>query len=108
CQMAPAIFDTVAVDMLAGADGPKRTVLRANGSTLIKPGYISVYQEGLDDAVQDDSDHVLPPIDVRVHHLDASRSSVRRYREPPIHRDGYRQDRQPIPDPVFHHLRRLR
>ncbi|HWG69653.1 MAG TPA: DNA topoisomerase I [Steroidobacteraceae bacterium] len=62
CQMAPAIFDTVAVDMLAGADGPKRTVLRANGSTLIKPGYISVYQEGLDDAVQDDSDHVLPPL----------------------------------------------
>lgn len=62
CQMAPAVFDTVAVDMLAGADGPKRTVLRANGSTLIKPGYISVYQEGLDDAVQDDSDHVLPPL----------------------------------------------
>ena len=62
CQMAPAIFDTVAVELLAGRDGPKRTVLRANGSTLIKPGYISVYQEGLDDAVQDDSDHVLPPM----------------------------------------------
>jgi DNA topoisomerase-1 len=62
CQMAPAIFDTVAVEMLAGDDGPKRTVLRANGSTLVKPGYISVYQEGLDDVVQDDSDHVLPPM----------------------------------------------
>ncbi len=62
CQMAPAIFDTVAVEMLAGADGPKRTVLRANGSTLVKPGYISVYQEGMDDVVQDDSDHVLPPM----------------------------------------------
>jgi DNA topoisomerase I len=62
CQMAPAIFDTVTVEMRAGADGPKRTVLRANGSTLVKPGYISVYQEGLDDAVQDDSDHVLPPM----------------------------------------------
>jgi DNA topoisomerase I len=68
CQMAPAIFDTVTVEMLAGgagatgADGAKRTVLRANGSTLVKPGYISVYQEGLDDAVQDDSDHVLPPM----------------------------------------------
>jgi DNA topoisomerase-1 len=68
CQMAPAIFDTVAVDMLAGAaatepsDGTGRTVLRANGSTLIKPGYISVYQEGMDDVVQDDSDHVLPPM----------------------------------------------
>jgi DNA topoisomerase-1 len=62
CQMAPAIFDTVAVEMLAGADGAGRTVLRANGSTLVKPGYISVYQEGLDDVVQDDSDHVLPPM----------------------------------------------
>jgi DNA topoisomerase I len=62
CQMAPAIFDTVAVDMLAGEDGPKRTMLRANGSTLVKPGYISVYQEGMDDVVQDDSDHVLPPM----------------------------------------------
>src|SRR5260370_31747012 len=48
--------------MLAGPDGPKRTVLRANGSTLVKPGYISVYQEGIDDVVQDDSDHVLPPM----------------------------------------------
>jgi hypothetical protein len=36
--MAPAIFDTVAVEMLAGEDGSKRTVLRANGSTLVKPG----------------------------------------------------------------------
>ncbi len=62
CQMAPAVFDTVAVDLLAGSDGPERTVLRANGSTLVKPGYISVYQEGTDDAVQDDSDHVLPPM----------------------------------------------
>ncbi len=74
CQMAPAVFDTVAVELLAGTVDPQagdaalppaganRTVLRANGSTLVKPGYISVYQEGLDDAIQDDSDHVLPPM----------------------------------------------
>jgi DNA topoisomerase I len=62
CQMAPAVYDTVAVEFLAGTDGAKRTVLRANGSTLVKPGYISVYQEGTDDAVQDDSDHLLPPM----------------------------------------------
>jgi len=67
CQMAPAVFDTVAVDLLAGepgagAEGGARTMLRANGSTLVKPGYISVYQEGSDDVVQDDSDHVLPPM----------------------------------------------
>jgi DNA topoisomerase-1 len=62
CQMAHAVFDTVAVDMIAGADGPARHLLRANGSTLVTPGYIAVYQEDLDDATADDSDHVLPPM----------------------------------------------
>ncbi|HKD53892.1 MAG TPA: DNA topoisomerase, partial [Steroidobacteraceae bacterium] len=61
-QMSHAIFDTVAVDMLAGPDGPQRHLLRANGSTLVKPGYIAVYQEGSDDAKVDDADHVLPPM----------------------------------------------
>jgi DNA topoisomerase-1 len=48
--------------MLAGPDGVNRNLLRANGSTLVKPGYIAVYQEGRDDAVDDDTDHVLPPM----------------------------------------------
>jgi DNA topoisomerase I len=61
-QMAQAIFDTVAVDMLAGADGPERHVLRANGSTLVKPGFIAVYQESADDVKADEGDHVLPPL----------------------------------------------
>jgi DNA topoisomerase I len=56
------VFDTVAVDLLAGPDGPQRHLLRANGSTLVKPGYIAVYQEGSDDAKADDADHVLPPL----------------------------------------------
>ena len=60
CQMAHALFDTVAVDILAGPDGPQRHVLRANGSTLVKPGYIAVYQEGRDDAADDEGDQVLP------------------------------------------------
>jgi DNA topoisomerase-1 len=61
CQMAPAVYDTVAVDMLAGPDGPERHLLRANGSVLLEPGYIAVYQEDADDAASaDDSDHVLP------------------------------------------------
>ena len=62
-QMAPAVFDTVAVDMLAGPDGPERQVLRANGSTLVKPGFIAVYQESADDAKTDEGDHVLPPLE---------------------------------------------
>jgi DNA topoisomerase-1 len=61
-QMSHAVFDTVAVDMLAGPDGPQRHMLRANGSTLVKPGYMSVYQEGADDVKSDDDDHVLPPM----------------------------------------------
>jgi DNA topoisomerase-1 len=63
CQMAHAVFDTVAVDMIAGARGSGH-VLRANGSTLVKPGFIAVYQEGFDDskAGDDDNDHVLPPM----------------------------------------------
>ncbi len=61
-QMAVAVFDTVAADMLAGPDGPQRHLLRATGSTLIKPGYISVYQEGTDDAKADEEDHALPPL----------------------------------------------
>ncbi|MGH8299609.1 MAG: type I DNA topoisomerase, partial [Steroidobacteraceae bacterium] len=61
-QMAQAVFDTVAVDMLAGAEGPARHVLRANGSTLVKPGFIAVYQESADDVKSDEDDHVLPPL----------------------------------------------
>ena len=60
--MAHALFDTVAVDLLAGADGPQRHLLRANGSTLVKPGYMSVYQEDSDDQKTDEGDHVLPPM----------------------------------------------
>ena len=61
-QMAPAVYDTVAVDLLAGPDGKERNMLRANGSTLIKAGYIAVYQESRDDAADDDNDTVLPPM----------------------------------------------
>ncbi|MGO9852633.1 MAG: DNA topoisomerase I, partial [Steroidobacteraceae bacterium] len=61
-QMSHALFDTVAVDLLAGRDGPQRHLLRANGSTLVKPGYMAVYQEGSDDQKTDEGDHVLPPM----------------------------------------------
>ena len=72
CQMAHALFDTVAVDMVpsthseksgAGQDHPARTTLRANGSTLIKPGYMAVYQEDVDDGKpENESDRILPPM----------------------------------------------
>jgi len=69
CQMAHALFDTVAVDLLAGDAGAvnpqsQRHILRANGSTLVKPGYIAVYQEGRDDATDEDNDQALPRMEV--------------------------------------------
>jgi DNA topoisomerase-1 len=65
CQMAHAVFDTVAVDMVPSSQAAApaaagRHVLRANGSTLVTPGYIAVYQEDVDDSKQDDSDRILP------------------------------------------------
>jgi DNA topoisomerase-1 len=61
CQMVPALFDTVAVDFAAGPeqDGHR---FRANGSVLVEAGFIAVYQEGRDDATDDDSDRLLPEI----------------------------------------------
>ena len=60
CQMTHAVFDTVAIDLLAGPDGPQRHLLRANGSTLLKAGFIAVYLEGQDDSSDDESDRILP------------------------------------------------
>ncbi len=51
-QMEAAVFDTVAVDLSAG----KGHTLRANGSTLVKPGFLAVYRESFDDVTLDDDD----------------------------------------------------
>jgi DNA topoisomerase-1 len=60
-QMAPALYDTVAVDLVTGTDVTKRVAaFRATGSTLVKPGYIAVYTEGQDDVVDEDGDRILP------------------------------------------------
>jgi DNA topoisomerase-1 len=82
-QMSHAVFDTVAVDMLAGPDGPQRHVLRANGSTLIKPGFIAVYQEGTDDGKTDEGDHVLPPMNEGDRVALASIKAEQHFTEPP-------------------------
>ncbi len=61
CQMIPAVFDTVAIDLAAGIeeDGHR---FRANGSILVVPGFMAVYQEGKDDSKDDDGDRLLPDI----------------------------------------------
>lgn len=59
CQMVPAVLDTVSVDLEAG----KGNVFRANGSQIVKPGFIAVYQEGSDEAASEDEDEkILPPL----------------------------------------------
>jgi len=62
CQMVPAVFDTVAVDIAAGPEDAGHR-LRANGSILVEPGFMAVYQEGKDDAKDDDGDRLLPEIE---------------------------------------------
>ena len=65
CQMVPAVFDTVALELVRNAghhadmgqktdDDPHR--FRANGSVLVEPGFMAVYQEGKDDTKDDDGD----------------------------------------------------
>ncbi len=61
CQMVPALFDTVAIEMAAGPEEAGHR-LRANGSVLVEPGFMAVYQEGKDDAKDDDGDRLLPEI----------------------------------------------
>ncbi len=66
-QMEPAVYDTVAVDFVPGRNAKREgaaAVLRANGSTLVKPGYIAVYKEGMDDVADDDNDRILPPMEI--------------------------------------------
>ncbi len=64
CQMSHALYDTVAVDLLVGTDGPGRHLLRANGSTLVKPGFTAVYHEDVDDSAAEEADRVLPAMQV--------------------------------------------
>jgi DNA topoisomerase-1 len=61
CQMIPAVYDMVNVDLVP-ARNPAVARLRSTGSTLVVPGFITVYQEGRDDAADDDGDRVLPPL----------------------------------------------
>ncbi len=58
CQMTPARFDTVSVDIRLSSDD---TLFRASGQTLVFPGFIGVYMEDVDDAEEENSAK-LPPL----------------------------------------------
>ncbi|MCC5809774.1 MAG: DNA topoisomerase I [Ectothiorhodospiraceae bacterium] len=59
CQMIHATINTVAVDLSCG----EGNVFRATGSTIADPGFMAVYQEGVDDAKADNNDRILPPME---------------------------------------------
>ena len=58
CQMARAVFDTVSVNLRPSGDADGRSMFRATGSVLIKPGFRAVYLEGRADA--EEGDRILP------------------------------------------------
>jgi len=59
-QMIHATVDTVSVDLACG----KNNNFRANGSVIANPGFMHVYQEGVDDKKSDqqDEERLLPPL----------------------------------------------
>ncbi|UZB07668.1 DNA topoisomerase I [Xanthomonas citri] len=52
CQMIPATFNTVSVDLSAGSEH----VFRASGTTVVVPGFLAVYEEGKDTKSSEDED----------------------------------------------------
>lgn len=59
CQMIEATLHTVAVDFEV-----EGSIFRANGSTVVHPGFMTVYQEGHDDKKVDDAqEKMLPPLE---------------------------------------------
>ncbi|NNF51599.1 MAG: type I DNA topoisomerase, partial [Gammaproteobacteria bacterium] len=59
CQMVPAVYDTVTLGLLAEDKQGAAIRLRANGSVLVKPGYLAVYKDKAESA---GGDRILPPM----------------------------------------------
>ncbi len=60
CQMSPAKFDAVSVDLAVGSEA---NLFRATGQTLVFPGFIAVYMEGRDDDDDEDGESKLPHLE---------------------------------------------
>jgi len=60
CQMIHATIHTVGVDFAVG----EGNTLRSTGSTVVDPGFMAVYEEGIDDAKKNAGDeNRLPPME---------------------------------------------
>jgi len=60
-QMIHATINTVGANLEAGTDSGN--IFRANGSTIVDPGFMAVYQEGVDDTPAEDDEKLLPPME---------------------------------------------
>ncbi len=60
CQMAPALLNTVGIDLAAG----DAHLFRATGTTVVEPGFLAVYEEGRDVRTEEDEEQGrrLPPL----------------------------------------------
>ncbi|MBI4328589.1 MAG: type I DNA topoisomerase [Chloroflexi bacterium] len=64
CQMADARFDQTTIDILAErTPSRERYDLRATGSVLRFPGYLTIYQEGQDDPAAEETEARLPHLE---------------------------------------------
>jgi DNA topoisomerase-1 len=59
CQMIHATINTVSIDFDCGTGNR----FRASGSTVVDPGFMAVYQEGVDDRQGNGDESILPPLE---------------------------------------------
>jgi len=82
CQMAPAVLEQTAVDILATGNSQLAT-FRANGQVIKFDGFIRAYTEGQDEKAEDEIEGVLPELAVdellKLHEL----LSLQHFTEPP-------------------------
>jgi DNA topoisomerase-1 len=64
CQMTPALFDQTTIDVSAKGNNGVEYLFRATGSVLKFEGFLKVYQEGKDQADEEDEElkHRLPAV----------------------------------------------
>ena len=76
-QMAPAVYDTVSCDILAG----DRFVLRATGSQMKEQGFLILYEEKQDEDAESDEHRLLPPLTIGqnllLDHIEADQAFTR-------------------------------
>lgn len=77
-QMIDALIGTVSVDL-----GTAKHVFRASGSTVIAPGFMSVYREGVDDKPAEDDEKFLPDLKVKQKVQVTSIEPHQHFTEPP-------------------------